>query len=128
MELVIGNLNDLPWMEKFNEKGEYRGRKKLFPGEQATFQIMEFCNGHPTHPHSHSFEQLAVILQGTCDFYCGGVKYRLSEGSYMSIPPHVEHYIHVYDSFVPVVNLDVFIPNRDEYVKEYQDFVKKQAK
>ena len=123
MELKIGNFNDLKWLEKFNEKNEYRGRKKLVGGEKATLQIMEFCNGHALHPHSHSYEQIAVITQGVCDFYCGGEKYRLTAGSYMVIPPNVEHYIHVYDSCVPVINLDVFIPAREEYAKEYEDFM-----
>ncbi len=127
MSLVVGNFNDMKWMEKFNEKGEYRGRKKIFPGEKASFQIMEFCNGHAIHPHSHSYEQLALILQGTCDFYCDGKKYRLTEGSFMAIPPNVEHYIHVHDSLVPVINLDVFIPARPEYVEEYQKFLAEHA-
>jgi len=126
MSVVFGNLNKLKWMEKFNAEGQYRGRKKLFPGERATVQFMEFCNGHPVHPHRHSYEQIAIIMQGVCDFYCEGVKYRMAEGDFMVIPPNVEHYIHVHDSFVPVMNLDIFVPRRDEYVNEYMEFVKKE--
>ena len=123
MEAKVGNFEDLKWLEKFNAKGEYRGRKKLITGEMATLQIMEFCNGHPLHPHSHSYEQIAIITQGVCDFYCDGKKYRLGAGSYMVIPPNAEHYICVHDSPVPVINLDVFIPKREEYAEEYEKFM-----
>ncbi len=126
MSAVVGNLHELKWMGRFTKDGVYRGRKKLFTGKGATVQVMEFCNGHPVGPHTHDYEQIAIILQGVCDFYCNGVKHRLTAGSYLVIPPHAEHYIHVHDSCVPVMNLDVFIPRRDEYVNEYVEFAKKE--
>lgn len=128
MKPVFGNVNELKWLERYTKDGVYRGRKKLWTGDGATLQIMEFCNGHPIHPHSHEYEQIAMILQGEADFYCDGVKYRMTAGSYLVIPPNAEHYIHVHDSSVPVMNFDVFIPRRDEYAKEYEDFMAKQEK
>lgn len=128
MKPAFGNVNDLKWMERFTKDGVYRGRKKLWTGDGATLQIMEFCNGHPIHPHSHEYEQIAMVLQGEADFYCDDVKYRMTAGSYLVIPPHAVHYIHVHDSSVPVMNFDVFIPKREEYAKEYEDFMAKQDK
>jgi quercetin dioxygenase-like cupin family protein len=126
MGVVFGNFNELKWMDRYTADGKYRGRKKLFSGEGATVQSMEFCNGHPIGPHRHSYEQIAMILQGVCDFYCDGVKYRMSAGDFLVIPPNSEHYIHVHDSAVPVINFDIFIPRRDQYVNEYMEFLKKE--
>lgn len=127
MGAMFGNVKDLKWMERFTTDGVYRGRKKLWTGAGATLQVMEFCNGHPVGPHSHDYEQIAMILQGEADFYVDDVKYRMTAGSYLIIPPHAVHYIHVHDSMVPVLNFDVFIPRRDAYVDEYEAFMKEET-
>lgn len=126
MDPVRGNVSDLKWMERFTKDGVYRGRKKLWTGEGATLQIMEFCNGHPINPHKHFYEQITMVLQGEADFYVDGVAYRMTAGSYLVIPPETEHYIHVYDSSVPCINFDVFVPARHEYANEYAEFMKAQ--
>ena len=48
----------------------------------------------------------------------------MTAGSYIVIPPESVHYIHVYDSPVPVMNMDIFVPNRDEYIEKYNGFLK----
>jgi quercetin dioxygenase-like cupin family protein len=119
----VGNWNDLPW--QVLREGAMR---KLFTAEGATAHIAEFRNGHETRPHKHHYEQIAMILEGECDYYLDGVKHRMTPGGFMVIPPDTMHYIHVYDSSVPVINLDIFIPKRDEYVDSYNEFVKEQEK
>lgn len=114
---LTGNWNALPW-QPFREGV----RRKVFTGEGMTIHIGEFQNGHQIRPHKHTYEQIAMILEGECDYYLNGEKNRLTPGGYLIIPSNVEHYIHVYDSSVPVVNLDVFIPRRDEYVESYEAF------
>lgn len=126
MKLTHGNFFDMKWMPITEKDGvTYRGRKIMFPAEGATVQIGEFCNGHQKKPHKHGYEQIAMILQGVCDFVVDDVPYRMTAGSYLVIPPQSTHYIHVYDSPVPVMNMDIFIPKRDEYIDMYHDFLKK---
>ena len=120
MDPVRGNVSDLKWMERFTKDGVYRGRKKLWTGEGATLQIMEFCNGHPI----TYGKEIVIIIKA--DFYVDGVAYRMTAGSYLVIPPETEHYIHVYDSSVPCINFDVFVPARHEYANEYAEFMKAQ--
>ena len=60
----VGNFNELKWMPKYTADGTYRGRKKMICGSGATFQVMEFCNGHPVHrvrtqPAHHDIVQQA---------------------------------------------------------------------
>ena len=70
-------------------------------------------------PHSHSYEQTAVILQGKCDYYVGDQKFTL-EGKvdgggicFVTVPPNVVHWIeNPYGD--PVYNMDIFAPKRTE--------------
>jgi len=113
-----GNWNDLPW-QTFR-KGMLR---KIFTGEGATIMVSEFKNGHDVNPHKHPYEQIAMILEGECDYFVAGVKNSLKPGGFLIVPPDVEHYIHVHSSSVPCINLDVFTPRRDGYVDEYAAFL-----
>lgn len=120
---TVGNWNDLKW--QVLREG---AKRKVFTGESATAHIAEFRNGHEIRPHKHSYEQIAMILEGECDYYLDGVKHRMAPGGYMIIPPDTMHYIHVHDSSVPVINLDIFIPRRDEYVDSYAAFLNEAEK
>ena len=124
MSIVTGNFNDMKWMPVLEKDGvTHRCRKIMFGAERATVQIGEFCNGHAIKPHSHEYEQIAIILQGVCDFVVDDVPYRMTAGSYIVLPPRSVHYIHVYDSPVPVMNMDIFIPARPEYTEKYKNFI-----
>ncbi|NLL18739.1 MAG: cupin domain-containing protein [Clostridia bacterium] len=79
--------------------------------------------GHETKPHTHPYEQIAIILQGTCDYYVDGIPVRMKPGSWVVVPPDVEHYIHVFNSIEPVLNLDIFVPNRPEYTETFKKFL-----
>lgn len=89
----------------------------------GTLALAECQNGNAVRPHTHPHAQLAIVLRGQCDYYVDGKPYRMKEGSWIFVPADVEHYIHVYDSDVPVMNLDVFFPERMEYVDAYDEFV-----
>lgn len=124
MTVKTGNFNDMKWMTVLEKDGvTHRCRKVMFGAERATVQIGEFCNGHAVKPHSHEYEQIAIILQGVCDFVVDDVPYRMTAGSYIVLPPNSVHYIHVYDSPVPVMNMDIFVPAREEYTKKYEEFL-----
>ena len=66
-------------------------------------------------PHSHPFEQIAVIVQGTARFHIGDKTYDAGPGSMIRIPPDVEHWAEVIGD-EPVMNLDVFNPIREDYM------------
>jgi len=84
-------------------------------------------NGNEVKPHTHPNEQIALVLEGECDYYVEGVAYRLTPGSWVTVPPNVEHYIHVYDSSVPCLQMDIFTPDRPEYTESYTQFLKEQG-
>ena len=118
MEVKVGN-----WKEAKMQDFRAGIRRTLFTGERSTVQMSEVQNGHAVTPHSHEYEQIAVILQGECDFHVAGKVYPMKEGSYVVIPPGIEHNIHVYKSPVPVINMDVWTPRRDDFIGQYQEFL-----
>jgi len=119
-KVASGNWNDAPW------RPVREGIKSVVFGMEADSMCCtmgEVCNGHATMPHTHPNEQIAVIIQGECDYYVDGTPYRMVPGSWVVVPSNVEHYIHAYDSSAPVLNLDIFVPDRPEYTEVYTKFV-----
>lgn len=125
MKTDYGNWNESPW-----EAVRPGIRRVVFgmAAKEMSCTIAEVVQGHEAKPHSHPNEQIAFIIQGTCDYYVGGTPYKMTPGSWVVVPPNVEHYIQVHDSKEPVLNIDVFVPHRPEYTSGYSEFLKKQGK
>lgn len=79
-------------------------------------------NGHRVYPHSHPNEQISLILEGECEFYVDGKPYRLKAGNWIFVPSGLEHYIHVFDSPVPCVKVDMIAPPGQECTPAYPVF------
>lgn len=118
MDIEVGNWKEAKWQQM--RPGMLR---TLFSGDGVTVHIAQVDNGHDLRPHSHDSEQIIMINQGVCDFYINGKAHPMKSGSYAVIPAGVEHYIHVYESAVPVIIFDIFVPRRDEYVEQYKAFL-----
>jgi quercetin dioxygenase-like cupin family protein len=78
--------------------------------------------GNEVRPHSHEFEQLVYILQGTANYHVGDEVFECQPGSMLRVPAGQVHYIEVTGDQT-VVNMDVFSPLRDDYMHlvAYQD-------
>ena len=120
-KIVSGNWNDAK-------------RETIRPGVERVVFAMEaesMCstigwiqNDNEKRPHTHPNEQVAMVLEGECDYYVDGVPYHLTAGGWVTVPPEVEHYIHVHDSKVPCLQMDFFTPDRPEYTEAYTKFLK----
>ena len=118
------------WFESAQQPVREGITRVVFAGREteklgATLAVATWENGNAVRPHTHPYAQLAIVVKGQCDYYVDGTPYRMTPGSWVFVPKDVEHYIHVYDSDEPVVNLDVFFPERTAYVDEYEEFLKK---
>ncbi|GAB6107805.1 cupin domain-containing protein [Fusibacter bizertensis] len=119
-KIASGNWNQAPW-------------QVLRPGVERVIFAMEadgVCcqigrveNDNEIRPHSHENEQIALVLEGECDYYVDGTPYKLTPGSWVTVPANVEHYIHVHDSAVPCIQMDIFTPDRPEFTESYTAFV-----
>lgn len=85
-----------------------------FRGKDTLLVMNWLQPGMTPGPHSHPFEQIAVIVQGTARFHIGDETYDAVPGSMIRIPPNVEHWAEVIGD-EPVMNLDVFNPIREDY-------------
>jgi quercetin dioxygenase-like cupin family protein len=121
-----GNWNQLPWQVV------REGITRVVFGTGAdniNCTINRVDNGNEVNPHTHEKnEQIALVLEGECDYYVKGIAYRLTAGSWVTVPAGVEHYIHVYDSPVPCMQMDIFYPLRPEYNESYSKFLEEQNK
>ena len=105
----FANWDDLDreWVRDGIERVGFRG--------EDTLLVMNWMEpGMEPGPHSHPFEQIAVIVQGTVRFHVGDEVYDAGPGSMIRIPPNVEHWGEVIGD-EPAMNLDVFNPIRDDY-------------
>lgn len=118
--LDFGNWNESKW--EFVRPGIERVVLAM-TAEGSSVTIGKIEEGHETKPHTHPNEQVAIVLQGTCDYYVDGKPVRMKPGSWVVVPPNVEHYIHVFNTLEPVLNLDIFTPNRPEYTEGYKKFL-----
>ncbi|MCO8267149.1 AraC family ligand binding domain-containing protein [Haloferax sp. AB510] len=74
-----------------------------------------------TNPHSHPWEQIVYIIQGSVYYNVGDERIHVSEGDMFLIPPDVEHYAEQDpECEETVINLDVF-PMREDYA-EHTDY------
>ena len=80
----------------------------------VTFNWIE--PGHPeVPPHSHPYDQLALILAGTLELDLDGNRYTVSAGEVLYIPAGVPHVGRVVGDEV-VLNVDMFAPIREAYL------------
>ncbi len=121
-----GNWSNLPWQEL------RKGITRVVFGmgaDNINCTVNRVENGNELNPHKHPVnEQIALVIEGECDYYVDGVCYRLTPGSWVTVPADVEHYIHVYDSPVPCMQMDIFYPLRAEYNESYSKFLEDQNK
>ena len=70
--------------------------------------------GLEVRPHKHDdFDQLVMILEGKCNFFLEDTPHPMGPGDLMLVPRTVMHHIDVTEG--PCVNLDVFVPPREDY-------------
>ena len=108
--------NDLP--REFVRRGIERSG---IGGENVLCQFGWIEPGAELRPHSHSFEQVVMILEGDCIYHVGGVPHKCRRGSVIRVPPDTEHYIEATGE-ESVLNLDIFAPVRDDlrYLLDHQ--------
>jgi quercetin dioxygenase-like cupin family protein len=110
MESKQVKLNELAWEEV--RAGVCR---KVVHGEKGTVVLNKLDSGHEARPHQHPHEQIALILKGQAKFTVGDKVYNLDEGDVVVIPPNIIHFAEVTNG-QECLNLDVFVPRREDYV------------
>jgi quercetin dioxygenase-like cupin family protein len=88
-------------------------RRRGFGTSNCLLVMNECTPGMDLRPHVHDFDQIAMILSGTANYYVDGEPSEMGPGSVLLIPAGKEHYIEPTGEEV-VRNIDVFTPCRDD--------------
>ncbi len=92
-----------------------------FRGDGAVLVMNWISPGLDVRPHSHTFEQLVICVEGEFNYHVGDEVFHMTPGCMLRVPPHTTHFVEATGSEV-ALNLDVFAPGRDDYMHlvEYQ--------
>ena len=107
---VKANWNDLPRVQVRSSVN-----RRVFSGKNSMMVLNELMPGSRPSLHHHPHEQMVYIVEGTCRFVLGDETLDLEAGDVVLIPPDVPHSLEV-TSDIPVLNLDVFSPIREDYL------------
>ncbi len=92
--------------------GVYR---RGFGTSQALLVMNECEPGMDLRPHSHDFDQIALITKGRAIYHVGDEDNEVEPGSVLLVPAGVVHYIEPLGDET-VHNIDVFAPAREDYL------------
>lgn len=108
-------MKALRW-DEIPEESVRPGVTRRAIGTGDVLLVMNECQpGMDLRPHSHDFDQFALIIAGEAIYHVGDDHNEVGPGSVMLVPAGVEHYIEPTGS-KPVLNLDVFAPARQDYL------------
>jgi len=109
--MVIENWKTIE-KKSFNITGE----RQVFSGENVMLVQNTLKPGFPQFRHSHPNEQILCILEGKCKVTIGDESAEMGAGDMVRIASNVEHDLEVIGDET-VINLDVFYPVREDYLK-----------
>jgi quercetin dioxygenase-like cupin family protein len=110
------DLNPASWEKMEWEIVRPGVKRKVYHGSGCTVVLNAVEPGNQPKPHAHPHEQIVSILQGQADFTVGSELLKLTSGSLLAIPPNVEHFIQLTGQGT-CMNLDIFVPRREDYVQ-----------
>jgi quercetin dioxygenase-like cupin family protein len=103
------------WSEIPSEPVRPGVRRRGF-GNSDVLLVMNECEpGMELRPHSHEFDQIAMITAGTAIYHVGEVPHEVGPGSILLVPAGEEHYIEPTGEET-VSNIDIFAPAREDYL------------
>lgn len=87
-------------------------RRRGFGTNEVLLVMNELEPGMDLAPHTHTFPQIALIIEGKALYHIGDVAHQTQPGSVLLIPPGEVHYLEPQGE--KVLNLDIFSPVRDD--------------
>lgn len=102
------------WSDIPDEEARPGIRRRGFGTDDCLLVYNECSPGMTLRPHSHDFDQIAMITRGRAIFHVGDADEQVGPGSVLLIPAGTEHYIEPIGDEV-VHNIDVFVPLREDY-------------
>lgn len=86
------------------------------PGMTLSFLTMKA--GSVFELHSHSQEQVMIVIDGYCDEVIGDKIYRMEKGDVAFLPSNVKHGAFLRDVDCKVI--DIFVPRRTDFLEKFR--------
>jgi quercetin dioxygenase-like cupin family protein len=86
-------------------------------GEKLMISFLTMKAGSTFELHSHTQEQIMIVVEGYCDELIENKMYRVKKGDVIYLPPKVMHGAFVRDT--DCMAIDIFSPPREDYRKKY---------
>ncbi len=83
-------------------------------GAHVTLNFVSFDAAAVAPIHTHSQEQMGIVLEGQMEFEIDGQRHTIGPGEVYSVPGNVPHGARAVGDR-PCVALDVFTPRRDDF-------------
>ncbi|CAA9395211.1 MAG: hypothetical protein AVDCRST_MAG74-1231 [uncultured Pyrinomonadaceae bacterium] len=110
-EALVTDWSKIP-VEKTAEGIE----RQMVVGENVMLCRFRFAPFVITAEHSHSHEQMTLVVQGKVKFIIGGEERIVSAGDVLHFPPHNRHGATMLDE--EVILIDIFSPIREDFLKK----------
>ena len=104
-------MRAISWDQIPDEEVRSGVRRRGFGTNECLLVMNECRPGMDLRPHTHDFDQIALIVSGRANYYVGDEKSEMGPGTVLLIPAGKEHYIEPVGEEV-VRNIDVFAPAR----------------
>lgn len=90
-------------------------------GEHMTIGYFKYKKGAIVSMHHHANEQVIFILQGKVKVIAGDQEYIINVGQTLIIPPNLPHQLEALED--ETIDLDVFSPVREDWIKGTNDYL-----
>jgi quercetin dioxygenase-like cupin family protein len=100
------------WTDIDSEDVRRGVRRRGFGTDEVLLVMNEMEPDMDLAPHTHTFPQIALIVEGRALYHIGEAAYQTQPGSILLIPPGEVHYLEPQGE--KVRNLDIFSPVRED--------------
>ena len=111
IEALVTNWDKIP-VEQTAEGIE----RQMVVGENIMVCRFRFAPFVVTAEHSHSHEQMTLVVQGKVKFIISGEERIVSAGDVLHFPPYNRHGATMLDE--EVILIDIFSPIREDFLKK----------
>jgi quercetin dioxygenase-like cupin family protein len=92
---------------------------RLIAGENLMISFLTMKAGSTFELHSHSQEQIMIVVEGYCDELIENKMYRVEKGDVIYLPANIKHGAFIRDT--DCLAIDIFSPPRDDYKRKYRE-------
>ena len=120
-KVAAPELKYIPWSTVETETLNPLLQRQMLVGQSMMLARVYLKKGCIVPEHSHHNEQITYILDGALKFWIDGKVIVVKTGEVLTIPPHMPHKA---EALEDTVDLDVFNPPREDWLKKTDQYLR----